>query len=283
MTFEEMDEQTELDLARDMFLTGLDHLIKAVGDGSLDQLGGMGLVALMQDNERARNLLSLVDHHIIAAAERLDLPTVLCQGQMRRVLVSVLGVSKREAACRVGGGSGRTPDVNARQRPRAGPAGVGGGPADRCDERGEGQTIERALEKVDRRGFDPDHIANGEALLTENARMFPPEDLKLLANRVVDGIDSDGTVPNDELNEDRRYFHLPSTRDGAYVGDFRLTGTAGAKLKTLLDPFAKPGVDPSGEMDGRTYGHASTTPWRISATGNYGPATSRTPAVSRRR
>ena len=84
---------------------------------------------------------------------------------------------------------------------------------------------------MDRRGFDPADIANGEALLTENATMFPPEDLKLLANRVVDGIDPDGTVPDDQLNDDRRYFHLRSTRDGAYVGDFRLTGTAGAKLQ----------------------------------------------------
>ena len=114
--------------------------------------------------------------------------------------------------------------------------------------------IERALEKVDRRGFDPAAIANGEALLTENARIFPPEDLKLLANRVVDGIDPDGTVPDDQLNEDRRYFHLRPTRDGAYVGDFRLTGTVGAKLKTLLDPLAKPRVDPSGEVDSRTFG-----------------------------
>ena len=70
----------------------------------------------------------------------------------------------------------------------------------------------------------------------------------------MDGIDPDGTVPNDELNKDRRYFHLRSTRDGAYVGDFRLTGSPGAKLKTLLDPLAKPRVDPSGEMDSRTYG-----------------------------
>ena len=101
MTFAGVDEPTELDLARDMFRTGLEHLIKAVDDGSLDQLGGLGLVEFMQDQERARNLLSVVDHHIIAAAERLDLPTVLCQGSMRRVLTSVLGVSKREAACRV--------------------------------------------------------------------------------------------------------------------------------------------------------------------------------------
>ena len=59
----------------------------------------------------------------------------------------------------------------------------------------------------------------------------------------MDGIDPDGTVPDDQLNEDRRHFHLRPTRDGAYVGDFLLTGTAGAKLKTLLDPLAKPRVD----------------------------------------
>ena len=114
--------------------------------------------------------------------------------------------------------------------------------------------IVSALEKVDRRGFDPAAIAMGEKLLTEQAKRFPPEDLRLLTARVVDAIDPDGTIPNDELNTDRRYFHLRSTRDGAYVGDFRLTGTAGAKLKTLLDPLAKPRVDPSGEVDRRTFG-----------------------------
>ena len=69
----------------------------------------------MQDFERLRNLLSVIDHHIIAAAERLDLPTVLCQGSMRRVLTSVLGVSKaRSGLPGAGGGGGRTPDVDAR-------------------------------------------------------------------------------------------------------------------------------------------------------------------------
>ena len=76
--------------------------------------------------------------------------------------------------------------------------------------------------------------------------MFPPEDLRLLAEKVVDAIDPDGTLPTDQLNEDRRYFHLRSTRDGAYVGDFRLTGSLGAKLKTLLDPLAKLRIDPAG-------------------------------------
>ena len=128
MTFAELDEPTELDLAREMFRMGLEHLIKAVGDQGLDQLGGLGLVAFMQDVERARNLLSVVDHHIIAAAERLDLPTVLCQGSMRRVLTSVLGVSKREAACRVRAAEAVGPRTSMLgEVVGTGPAGVGGG------------------------------------------------------------------------------------------------------------------------------------------------------------
>ena len=114
--------------------------------------------------------------------------------------------------------------------------------------------IERALDRVDRRGFDPADIAAGEALLTEHAAVFPPEDLRLLADQVVDAIDPDGTMPNEQLNEDRRFLHLRATRDGAYVGDFRLTGSLGAKLKTLLDPLAKPRIDPAGGVDGRTFG-----------------------------
>ncbi len=54
MTFAGTDEPTELDLARNMFRTGLEHLIKAVGNQRLDQLGGLGLVGFMQDQERAR-------------------------------------------------------------------------------------------------------------------------------------------------------------------------------------------------------------------------------------
>ena len=57
--------------------------------------------------------------------------------------------------------------------------------------------IERAVDKVDRRGFDPADIARGEQLLTEHAAVFPPEDLRMLADKVVDAIDPDGTLPND--------------------------------------------------------------------------------------
>ena len=54
--------------------------------------------------------------------------------------------------------------------------------------------IERALDKVDRRGFDPADIATGEAVAHQACRvLFPPEELRLVADKVVDAIDPDGT------------------------------------------------------------------------------------------
>ena len=285
MTFAGTDEPTELDRARDMFRTGLEHLIKAVDDGSLDQLGGMGVVGFMQDMERTRNLLSVVDHQIIAAAERLDLPTVLCQGSMRRVLTSVLGLSKREAARRVRAAEAvgpRTSMLGEALEPvrpvLAAAQREGGVSAEKVD------IIERALEKVDRRGFDPTDIANGEALLTENARLFPPEDLKLLANRVVDGIDPDGTVPERPIER-----AIGATFICGRPGTVPMSGTSGSPGPPA--PNSRPcwirwrnsgSILPVKSTAGPT-GSATTTPSKISATGNCGPATFRTPAASRRR
>jgi len=127
------------------------------------------------------------------------------------------------------------------------------------------QVIVRVLGEVDRRGFDPADIAAGERILTAQAAVFDPKVLGRLAERVVAAIDPDGSVPDDALNADRRHFSMRPTRDGAYLGEFRLTGVAGAKLAAVLGPLAKPRVtvsdpDSSGETSGlvcideRTYG-----------------------------
>jgi hypothetical protein len=55
--------------------------------------------------------------------------------------------------------------------------------------------IERALAKVDHRGFDPADLEAGERLLTEHARTLGPKDLAIVAARVVDGIDPDAADP----------------------------------------------------------------------------------------
>ena len=64
----------------------------------------------------------------------------------------------------------------------------------------------RALGKVDHRGFDRADLEAGEQLLAEFTATHGPEDLRdPRSQRVVDRIDPDGTVPQEQVNADRRH------------------------------------------------------------------------------
>jgi hypothetical protein len=89
-------EPTPTELALDALSTSLDHLVKIVEDGGLDAFDDAGLVGFLQDFERVRNRLPLVDHRVIGDATRRGLPDPLCQGSMARVLASALRISMPE-------------------------------------------------------------------------------------------------------------------------------------------------------------------------------------------
>jgi hypothetical protein len=255
------DDANPVDHALDQLTVGLDHLVKLVEDGGLDHFDDPGLVGFLQTFEKVRNRLPLVDHGSIAAVERRDLPQKLCQGSARRVLTSALRISKAEAARRVRAAEAVGPRTSmlgeplAAVRPHL-------AAAQRDGELSTEQVaiIERAITPVDRRGFSPADIDAGEQLLVTHARSFGPEDLKQLADRVVDAIDPDGTLPKDELNHDRRHLHLRPTKDGAWTGEFRLTGVAGANLNALLEPLAQPRVCPPGQAEPVAEGSAFIKP-----------------------
>ena len=109
----------------------------------------------------------------------------------------------------------------------------------------------RALSPLDRRGFDPAEIDHGEQLLTGFAAQFGPKDLRRLARQVVDAIDPDGTLPDDQIQQDRRFFRMRPTKDGGYAGEFRLTSDCGTKLQALLHPLAKPRINTTTTADGK--------------------------------
>ena len=111
--------------------------------------------------------------------------------------------------------------------------------------------IERALAQVDRRGFDPADIEEGEQLLVGFADTHAVKDLRILADQVIDRIDPDGTLPKDQLNHDRRHVEFHQRGDGSWAGTLRLTGALGAKLQALLGPLAKPRVNLVTGPDGR--------------------------------
>ena len=124
------------------------------------------------------------------------------------------------------------------------------------------------LAKVDRVGYDPAEVAAGERELTDLARVFGPKDLQVCVDRFVDCLDPDGSKPEDELVEDRRYVSLTRRRDGGWDGELHLTGALGAKRQAVLSTLAKPRANPV--VDDRTRGrtaNACTTRWRTCATG----------------
>lgn len=238
------EESSSVDYALDQLTTGLDHLIKVVDDGGLDHLDDHRLVEFIQVFERTRNRLALVDHRVIADADRRDLANRLAQSSTVRMLTSVLRLSPGAASRRVKGAEAvgdRTSMLGAplaARRPVLAAAQRAGMVSPE-----QVHVIVSALEPVDRQGFDPAEIAVGEALLTRHAETFNPKELSLLARQVVDAINPDGSRPDDRINADRRHLRLRPTRDGAWTGEFRLTGALGAKLSSVLGPLAKPRSD----------------------------------------
>ena len=176
----------------------------------------------------------------------------LCQGTMTRVLSSALRISPGEASSRVRAAEtlaermSMTGELLEPLRPHLARAQRGGEvSAENAD------LVVRALAPITRRGFDPDEIDAGEQLLAGFAAQFVPKELRQLARKVVDAIDPDGTLPDEQLQQDRRFFRMRPTKDGGYTGEFRLTGQTGAKLQALLHPLAKPRINSTHTEDGK--------------------------------
>ena len=131
MTFGGTGEPAPVAHAFAVMLADFDQLVKLLADGGMEDFDDRGSVGFMQDFERFRNRLSLVDHQLIADGVRRDLPTALCQGSMRRVLTSALGLSKVEAARRIRAAEAVGPRTSMLGEIGAGPAGAGRRPTGR--------------------------------------------------------------------------------------------------------------------------------------------------------
>jgi hypothetical protein len=245
------------------FSSALDGLVRAVDDGGLDDLDNPELVEFLQDFEQVRNRLPLVDHRALRDADERKLAEVLCQGRLSRVLTQALRISPGEANRRV-----RAAEQLAGQRSMLGESLAPRRPALAAAQRDGTVTPEQThlilagLAKVDRVGFDPAGVDRGEKVLAGLAATLGPKDLQVCVDRFVDHLDPDGSLPQEELNADRRNLELRPQRDGSWRGELRLTGTLGAKLQAVLGPLAKPHVStvvsgqghPVEQIDVRTYG-----------------------------
>ena len=248
----DIGDPDQLEQALDTLHTDLDHLIKLVEDRALESLDDTGLVGFLQGFERLRNRLPLIDHQMIKEGTTRNLAQSLCQGTMTRVLTSTLRISAGEASGRVRAAENLAERMSMTGEPLeslrphlAEKQRSGEISSENAD------LVVRALAPVTRRGFDPEAIDAGEQLLARFATEFGPKDLRRLAKQVVDRIDPDGTLPDEELQTDRRFFRMRPTKDGSYAGEFRLTSDCGAKLQSLLHPLAKPRVNTTTTAEGK--------------------------------
>jgi hypothetical protein len=257
---------TAVDLALDRLSTAFDHLLEVVEDGGLDGYDEAGLIGFLQEFERLRNRLPLVDHRAIHESEARGLAAAVGEPSVRRLLVHLLRLSPSEASRRVssaeacGDRVSMLGEVLAPVRPHLAAA-----QRDGVVSPDQVQIIQHSLAKVEMPGLDPVAVEKGERLLTDFAGSFGTKDLRHLAEQIVDAIDPDGTLPDDQLQQDRRHVTLRKCRDGMYAGEFRLTGAVGAKLSAILQPLARPRLDTvvsaeasrGYEVDHRTFGQRS--------------------------
>ena len=108
------------------------------------------------------------------------------------------------------------------------------------------------MQKLSRPDLDSDQVAAAERQLVKQAQDLGPKDLRLVADRIVDAVDTDGPAPVDEqLQQDRRHVELRQRRDGMWQLEGRLTNTVGAQLHAVLDPLTRPRTT-TVEIDGKT-------------------------------
>ncbi|MDN5803982.1 MAG: HNH endonuclease [Microlunatus sp.] len=247
--------------ALDGFATGLQHLIKVVDDGALNDLGTHSLMEFLQDFEQIRNMMPVIDGAAIQYGTEQGVPGVLCQRTMTQVLLNGLRLSAGEACRRVKAAE-HLADRRSMTGEPLGPFRPHLAQAQRDGEITPEQVtvIDGALRKVDH--LDPAQVDAGEKLLVDNAAKLDVSTLRLVAQQVVDAIDPDGTLPEEREHHRRRFVHLRQRSDGSWHGEFRLTPELGQKLQALLEPLMRPkttqgriAADDDTELNRRTVDH----------------------------
>ena len=241
MVVVELGEGTPVGGALTAVMGAFEGLLGQVEAGGLDHLDDAGLLGFWQEFEGLRNRLPLVEHRLVRDAGSRDLAGRYCQPSVARLLASSLRVSAGEAARRVRAADqlGGRVSMQGEPQPPVRPALAAAQRAGQVSPE-QADLVLRGIAKVDRAGYDPAAVAAGEVLLARYATVFAPRDLQTCVDRFVDTLDPDGSVPDEQLVADRRFFELRPQRDGSWRGDFRLTGPVGAKLAAVLGPLAKP-------------------------------------------
>ncbi len=103
-------------------------------------------------------------------------------------------------------------------------------------------------------------VDDAEQILVGHAARFEPRQLAVIARRLVDTMDPDGTLADDAEQHRRRELRLCQRSDGCFDLHGRLTSECGVIWQTILTAVAAPGGDGA---DSGTSSVPVTTPQRL--------------------
>ena len=220
----------------------------------LDTLARDELLALTRDLETQRRRLPVTDHRLVAELSARGVAAELSVRDTRTLLASMLRIAPDEATARVRAAE--------HLGPRRGLSGEDLGPLfpRAAAALAEGVISERharvITSTVDRL---PLAVAAScdqqvEAFLTEQASVFDPKRLAVIARRLRDTLDPDGTHSEAKDHERRREIRLRQNSDGSGRLEGTLTPWLLAALRAVLDPLARPCPAEDGTRDPRTSG-----------------------------
>ncbi|GAB3769657.1 HNH endonuclease signature motif containing protein [Microlunatus parietis] len=247
MTTTTLDTATPVGAAVQGARMAVAALVAAVRQGGLDHHDPAGLIELIEllaELELVRNQLLAVDADLIAACRDAGVPERECQRSMIKVLERRFLLGPQEAARRVRAAEAAGPrrSMTGLPLPRWRPA-VGAAMAVGAITGEQTVIVTKTLDHLEAAKVAPTKVAEVETELVGHCSRFGPQELRRLSQRYLDALDPDGTEPDEQLHQDRRFFRLRSTPSGAMTGEFRLTPETAVKVRAVLEPLAHPRLD----------------------------------------
>jgi hypothetical protein len=212
------------------------------------------LIAVMQQSETDRRQAAAVDHRVVAEVDARGIAAARGLAKTTALLVAMLRIDRGEATARYAAAM----DLGPRRTLTGEPLEPIFATVAHACTTGE---ISPAHARIVTQTVDalPDAVAaerdrQVETFLVEQARLFEPRTLRLIARRLLDTVDPDGTLTSEADRTRRRFLTAHQRPDGSVYGSFDTGPLTGEALLTVLDTLARPlPADPdTGQADPRT-------------------------------
>jgi hypothetical protein len=195
-----------------------------------------------------------VDHFLIATAEASNLAASQCNTSTAAMLRGMLLIGRREAFARVRSAADLGPrrGLSGQALPALFPA-VAAAQARGLLSPAHAKVIVSAVEKLPY-AVQVECGDSVQASLVAQAAVLDPDQLVLVARRIHDHLDPDGTLTDEADQQHNRNFAMNTKRDGSWDLGGRLTPECGEAWSVILEALATPAPSADGVKDERHAG-----------------------------